>query len=243
MSYEFEPACRRMEWLDPFYKAVWEKAFADAIPISGTFELTPRCNFNCNMCYVHLKPDEIPSVGRELSAGEWISIAEELQRAGMIELTLTGGEPFVRRDFREIYEAVHDMGFLIQIFSNGYLLDEEKISWLVKRPPRVMRFTLYGASDESYQSVCGIPDGFTRVKRSVELLREAGIPLYLAATVTKENEDDLEDIYRYAEQNRLPIIHTSSLINPVRGASADAKSHEIERQLPPTEVIRQILTL
>ena len=40
-SHEFEPACRRMEWLDPFYKAVWEKAFAEAIPISGTFELTP----------------------------------------------------------------------------------------------------------------------------------------------------------------------------------------------------------
>ena len=33
MSYDFEPACRRMEWLDPFYKAVWEKAFAEAIQI------------------------------------------------------------------------------------------------------------------------------------------------------------------------------------------------------------------
>ena len=56
---DFEPACRRMEWLDPFYKQVWEKAFAEGIPISGTFELTPRCNFNCKMCYVHLQPEEI----------------------------------------------------------------------------------------------------------------------------------------------------------------------------------------
>ena len=32
---DFEPACRRMEWLDPFYKQVWEKAFAQCIPISG----------------------------------------------------------------------------------------------------------------------------------------------------------------------------------------------------------------
>ena len=47
---DFEPACRRIEWLDPFYKQVWEKAFAEGIPISGTFELTPRCNFRCKMC-------------------------------------------------------------------------------------------------------------------------------------------------------------------------------------------------
>ena len=82
MSYEFEPACRRMEWLDPFYKAVWEKAFADAIPISGTFELTPRCNFDCRMCYVHLKEKEIPQYGRELRAKEWIHIADEAREAG-----------------------------------------------------------------------------------------------------------------------------------------------------------------
>ena len=50
MSDTFEPACRRMEWLDPFYKQVWEKAFADGIPISGTFELTPRCNFSLQIC-------------------------------------------------------------------------------------------------------------------------------------------------------------------------------------------------
>ena len=77
MEKEFEPACRRMEWLDPFYKAVWEKAFAEGIPISGTFELTPRCNFNCKMCYVHLKEQDIPKYGREMTAKEWIRIAEE----------------------------------------------------------------------------------------------------------------------------------------------------------------------
>ena len=76
MGYEFEPACSRMEWLDPFYKAVWEKAFVDAIPISGTFELTPRCNFRCRMCYVHLEPSEIPKYGKELTAREWIRIAK-----------------------------------------------------------------------------------------------------------------------------------------------------------------------
>ena len=71
-----------MEWLDPFYKAVWEKAYADAIPISGTFELTPRCNFNCRMCYVHLPEAKIGEHGTELTAEEWIRIAQEAKKPG-----------------------------------------------------------------------------------------------------------------------------------------------------------------
>ena len=39
MSYEFEPACRRMEWLDPFYKSVWEKAYQDAIANGTGWEI------------------------------------------------------------------------------------------------------------------------------------------------------------------------------------------------------------
>lgn len=226
--------------IDEYMGHLRTAAKEQCLPFKGVFELTPRCNFNCNMCYVHLKPDEIPAVGREFTAEEWIDIAKEAQEAGTIELTLTGGEPFVRPDFREIYEAVHDMGFLIQIFSNGYLLTEEIVSWLQKRPPRTMRFTLYGASDEAYEKVCGVSGGFTRVKNSIRLLKEAGIPLYIVATLTKDNRQDAEAIGRFAMENRLPFTFTSSLVDPVRGASADAKAHQIDTELPPAEIIRQI---
>ena len=228
------------EGIDEYMQHLRKTAFERSIPFKGGFELTPRCNFNCNMCYVHLSPEQIPSVGRELTAEEWIAIGKEAQRAGTIELTLTGGEPFVRPDFREIYEALHDMGFLIQIFSNGYMIDEETIGWLKRRPPRTMRFTLYGASDESYRKVCGVENGFTRVKHSVELLRQAQIPLYLVATFTKEHEHEFEAVYRFAAEYRLPIAHTTSLISPVRGAAADVEAHQIERILPPTEEIRKL---
>ena len=54
-----------------------EYAREHAVPISGTFELTPRCNFNCRMCYVHLAEERIPLFGREMDAAEWIRLAEE----------------------------------------------------------------------------------------------------------------------------------------------------------------------
>lgn len=235
------PDCGNLGYgIDEYMDSLRSLAYEKGLPFKGVFELTPRCNFNCNMCYVHLHSDEIAAVGREFSASGWISLAKEAQQAGVMELTLTGGEPFIRSDFREIYEAAHDMGFLIQIFSNGYLIDEKTMLWLKERPPRAMRFTIYGASDETYERVCGIKDGFTKVKRAVELIKEYGIPLYLVTTVTKENERDLDDIYRFAAENHLPVTHTSELAGAVRGASADAGAHQVERKLPPDEIIRQI---
>lgn len=215
-------------------------AYEQTIPFKGTFELTPRCNFNCNMCYVHLKPDEIQKIGRERTKEEWIALAEAAKNAGVMELTLTGGEVFVMPDFKEIYEEIAKMGFLIQIFSNGYLLNEDTVKWLAKWPPKVVRFTLYGASDETYQSICGIPDGFSRVKQSVELLKQYKIPLYLSFMITKENRQEFNAMYEFAQENGLRFTHSNQLINPVRGASADAKAHQTERELPPLEIIKEL---
>ena len=150
MSYEFEPACRRMEWLDPFYKAVWEKAFADAIPISGTFELTPRCNFNCRMCYVHLKPSEIHKYGKELTAKEWIRVAREAKEAGTTWLCITGGEPLMHPEFETIWKELTQMGFFITLQTNASMIEGKFQKLLEDYPPKGVKITLYGSNDEVY---------------------------------------------------------------------------------------------
>ena len=76
------------------------------LPIGGSFELTARCNFNCRMCYVHLSQAQIHAGrGRELTTEEWIRLAQEATDRGMVFALLTGGEPFLRSDFFEIYNA------------------------------------------------------------------------------------------------------------------------------------------
>ena len=72
------------------------------LPIGGTFELTPRCNFDCPMCYVHRKENDADARSRELTTQQWISLAQQATDAGMVFALLTGGEPFLRKDFFEI---------------------------------------------------------------------------------------------------------------------------------------------
>ena len=76
------------------------RACRSGTPLAGNFELTARCNFNCKMCYVHLTAEEQQRRGRELTADEWLAIAQEARSRGMLFLLLTGGEPLIRKDFR-----------------------------------------------------------------------------------------------------------------------------------------------
>lgn len=204
-EYEFEPACRRMEWLDPFYKTVWEKAFADAIPISGTFELTPRCNFNCRMCYVHLAEKEIYKHGTEMTAKQWLRIAKEAKEAGTIWLCITGGEPLMHLEFETIWKEFAQMGFFITLQTNASLIQKFE-SLFQQYPPRKCKITLYGSNDEIYKKVCQIEKGFTKTDRGIQILKQMKIPIELVSTVIQQNLDDVENIIEYVGKNRLPWI-------------------------------------
>ena len=209
-----------MEWLDPFYKAVWEKAYADAIPISGTFELTPRCNFNCRMCYVHLPENEIKKHGTELTGAEWIRIAQEAKDAGTTWLCITGGEPLMHPEFETIWRELTQMGFFITLQTNASLLTEyEKL--FEECPPRACKITLYGSNDQVYRDVCRVENGFTKADAGIRMLRQMNIPVELVSTVIQQNLDDVENIIRYVEKNKLRWIPNINVRTAGRGVDVD----------------------
>ena len=81
---------------------LFAKAGQQGIPLSGTFELTARCNLDCRMCYIHKRANDAMALAGERTAAQWLALAEECRTAGTLLLLLTGGEPMLRPDFREI---------------------------------------------------------------------------------------------------------------------------------------------
>lgn len=192
------------------------KAMKNRIPLSGSFELTPRCNFHCKMCYIRMSENEMTSIGREYTADEWIKLGRICRDKGMLFLVLTGGEPFIRSDFKKIYTELCKMGLIISINSNGVLITEEMVEWLKMLPPSKIRITLYGGSNETYDRICGVPEGFDKVKKSVDMLLDAGISVSLNASFTPYNVCDLEAIYEFAKKRNLKVKPTAYMFPPLR---------------------------
>lgn len=189
------------------------------VPLNATFELTPFCNFSCVMCYVHLTKEKADKQGNLLSADEWLAIARQARDMGALYVTLTGGEPFLHPEFRKIYSELNKMGFLISIMSNGSLIDEEMIDFFREYGmPFMIKLTVYGASDETYKKVCGSSDGFTKMSKAVDLIKNAGVPLKMSSTIVRENADDLQKIYAFANEKGIPMQHTVSVTKSSRGS-------------------------
>ena len=192
------------------------KSAALGIPLSGTFELTPCCNMSCKMCYVRLTKSEQEAIAPLRTAQEWLELGRAAKDAGMLYLLLTGGEPFLRPDFREIFQGLHKMGFVLSINTNGTLIDEATVQWLKQTAPMRINITLYGASDETYERLCGNPHGFSQAIKAIRLLKEAGITVRINCSLTPQNSADTEAIFAFAKREGLMVQATTYMFPPLR---------------------------
>ena len=200
------------------------------IPSSGIFELTPRCNLQCPMCYVRMNPEDMVSYGREYSAKEWLELAEQAKEAGMIFLLITGGEPMIRPDFVEIYEGLIQKGLSISINSNGTALRDEIKESLLRYPPAQVNITIYGTSREDYGRWCGNPAAYDNFMDAVRWFKENGILLHLNATITKDNYERWEEFEAFAKKENLELRMTTYCFPPARKEQGD----EFKRLDPET---------
>jgi radical SAM protein with 4Fe4S-binding SPASM domain len=175
-----------------------DRAAAARQPINGVFELTAACNFACRMCYVRQPGSQAGARGNELSAAQWLEIAREAKKSGLIFLLLTGGEVFLRRDFFDIYEPLAHMGLMITIFTNGALVTPEIARRLAKAPPSRIEITLYGTNAATYKAVTGVAGGFEDCCAGIESLIAHRVPLALKTTLVRDNASQLDEMRRMA---------------------------------------------
>lgn len=221
-----------MEWSD-YSQSLLNICKQKEIPFSCSFAITPFCNFSCNMCYVRLNPVQAAMQGELLSTEQWIQLAREAKSLGTLSMELTGGEALLRDDFSELYKEFIDLGFLITLRTNGYLIDEAILNLFEERRPYRIVITLYGASDATYQKVCGVTDGFTVVSHNISRLLDAGLNVKLSSTITNNNVDDIEQMQEWAHDHGLGLALCGMLLTPNKGTN---RSVEHLRVKLPDEV-------
>ncbi|QHA00950.1 radical SAM protein [Dehalobacter restrictus] len=194
------------------------------VPLGGTFELTARCNLKCKMCYIRLDKAQINLIGRERTANEWITLGKEAIQAGTLNLLITGGEPLLRPDFAEIYSALTMMGFIITLNTNATLINSEILELFKKYPPTATNVTLYGATPETYQSICGNREAFYNTISGLEMLADIPTVLEVRTTFIKDNRHELNALRKIANRYTKRFAINTKVNKAVRGACSDAEN-------------------
>ncbi len=199
-----------------------------AVPYQGMFELTPLCNLKCKMCYVRLSPEQLGERSL-LMADSWIRMIDQAAVAGMMKAALTGGECLTHPDFDAIYLHLQELGIRTAVLTNGILLNEDRIRFFQRYPPALIQITLYGASEEEYEQVCGTRH-FETVLANIRRAQEAGLSLFIAITPNRFLTDGGEALLKLAASLDIPYNINSCLFTPHPGTGREKDNVDMEME-------------
>jgi len=171
--------------------------------------ITNRCNLRCKMCEVARNPS---SEEDELSTEEIKDLIKQIKNIGVKHFILSGGEPFLRKDILDIVKyAVESNIEMVDIISNGTLLDEVTIKKLIKINLNHITFSLDGTK-EINDDIRG-KGVFDKVSENIDLLNfykhKYGVikpTVGINFTVMNNNIDSMLPLVEYAEAKHCNII-------------------------------------
>jgi sulfatase maturation enzyme AslB (radical SAM superfamily) len=191
--------------------------FKNGLPVNLIFFVTSRCNLLCKHCFYW---EELNKKNNELTLDEIERISRSLPN--LLSVSLTGGEPYLRKDLDRIASAFERNSGVrnIQIPSNGLLVDQtiRRAEKLLKRvsQARVSTGVSLDGLEEDHNRIRQNPKSFQRAIETLQALKQLkphfpNLSVGIALTVSAANCDRLDPIFEYVTKELEPDAITITL--------------------------------
>lgn len=141
-----------------------------SVPVHAVWEITLACDLKCQHCGSR--------AGRrrpqELSTAECLEVVAALARLGTREVTLIGGEAYLRSDWIDLIRAVHDHGMLCSVQTGARNLTDSRIAAAAAAGLRAIGISIDGLR-ELHDELRGVPGSFDRALDAMRRARQAGL--------------------------------------------------------------------
>jgi MoaA/NifB/PqqE/SkfB family radical SAM enzyme len=189
--------------LKRLYKLASYKSGIAYRPLKTNIEVTDFCNLRCPTCS---KWKEQPEK-KELTGEQWQYVLNKAKGFALSKiLTISGGEPFYRRDIFEILGYALNAGYEPIVISNGTLLNEEKIAKLKNYKVRQIILSINGIKPQTHDPTRGIDGSLTKTLNSLEILRKNEIPVVIETILLRTNVEEIIDLVKLVQEKKIKGI-------------------------------------
>lgn len=216
---------------------IWEHLKQKRIPLSFNLEITARCNNNCRHCYINLPSEDAEAGVAELSSEEIVRIADQATEMGSLWCLVTGGEPLLRPDFEDIYLLLKKKGFLVSVFTNATLVNEDHVKLFKHYPPRDLEVTVYGMTKATYERVTRKHGSFESFQRGLKLLVDNGVPLRMKTMALKSNLHEIHQIAEFCRRHTKDYFRFDPFLHLRYDGEEKRNAEIIEERLSPDEIV------
>lgn len=191
------------------------------------FHITGRCNLRCKHCYRtegDVEPltheNVIGVIDQFLALRKRYNDLHGIRKKGHINLT--GGEPFLRKDIRDIIGCLgeHRAQITYGFLSNGSFMDPETVELLKTTGVAYVQLSIDG--NRKTHDDLRAPGDYDRVFRTAEKLEKAGIRTYISFTANKENYPFLPTVAAECRKRHITKLWSDRLVPIGNGAELDS---------------------
>lgn len=170
-------------------------------PVMAVLIPTYRCNSNCLACDLKKRGDS----KKEIGTGKLKKIIDEMVELGSSGLSLTGGEPLLRKDIFDLIAYANQKGLVTTLNTNGLLLNKESIDKLLEAGPDNTNISLEAADEHLYQTLRGsasFEDLIVNIKQFSRAIKRVKKRMILTAVtvVSSQNYHQLLAIAKLAKK-------------------------------------------
>ncbi len=166
------------------------------------WDITSCCNLECTHCYVSGYFSGLK--GEDFSTDEIYRIIDETASMNVRDISLTGGEPLMRKDIRDVIKRIVDSNIrFASLFTNGIATSQDLVDFLkavVSNKFRI-RHSLDGMTPESNAVLRGDkmnPDQlFQRMIKSIKMFVDAGMFVSVGTGIHRFNVYDIPKMYSF----------------------------------------------
>lgn len=180
-------------------------------PKGVDLNITTRCNLRCSYCSHFSSKGDIK---KDLSTEEWLLFFKELSENSVLNVCLSGGEPLMREDFKELVDGVVKNRMRFSMLSNGTLMTDDILEYIksTKRCDSI-QVSIDGPGPDTHDIFRG-KGTFERAMNGLKLLLKHKLPATVRVTVHKFNYKHLDEVARLLlEEVGLPSFSTNSASN------------------------------
>jgi MoaA/NifB/PqqE/SkfB family radical SAM enzyme len=178
------------------YSATVKRTWNDNRMMSVLLELTYACNLDCTFCY-----NDLSLGGKRLSLAQYRELLDDLASLGVLNLSLTGGEPLAHPHFFEIAGHARALGFVIRLKTNGHAVTEAVASRIRDEiDPFLVEVSVHGATAETHDRQTRVAGSFERLLANIRTMKSLGLRVKANSVLTRWNEGEIEDLLTLCDE-------------------------------------------
>ncbi|MBN7771943.1 putative heme d1 biosynthesis radical SAM protein NirJ1 [Clostridium aminobutyricum] len=174
---------------------------------------TRTCNLKCKHCYSN---SDSRIYSGELTTQEAKRMIDNFGKFHVPVLLLSGGEPLMREDLMELIRYSQQYHIRTTISTNGTLIDKEVANNLKKNNVGYVGISIDGIGQQ-HDTFRGSQGSFEMAVRGIRNCLDVGQKVGLRFTISRDTVDQLEDIFHFISQEKIPRVCFYHLVYSGRG--------------------------